>query len=587
MDGEITYMASTVRVRTKDAGNAGERYAAILKRKIVEKCGESISVVIDNREAASRSTSTGTDDEQTIVLDVRSHLDEEGFSIERRNGVVTITGHDERGLLYGIGKLLREASYAEGTFRVGNWTGSSIPDKKIRGIYFASHFHNYYHDAPLHEVALYVEDIALWGVNAVAVWFDMHHYDSISDPQAEEMIERLQYVLQSAKRIGLMTALCTLGNEAYSSSPTELRAEWEKNEGYKKRLGSHYHVELCPNKPGASELMMEWKRELFERFANVGIDFVWFGPYDQGGCTCAECRPWGGNGFLKTCRESAAVARQCLPNVRIIIFAWLYEYFTNDEWKGLSAAIAEDTSWADVIMWDYNTTCDTGAAFIFDAYLKQHGVPGDLPLIGFPEISMFATQPYGGWGANPQPDYMQSIWDEAGDLFSGGFPYSEGIYEDMNKVVCFSLYWNRRLSADDAVKAYIAYEYSPLFVEHIFNAVKKMQSTYLRRTVGADRQTPPGENARFVIQNPEGIEETWDILSRIDKQLEPRVRKAWRWRVLYLRSLIDYELLKHDFQVSGRCEEALTELEQMYYAARASTAVAPMTKRARSVYISQ
>jgi hypothetical protein len=182
---------------------------------------------------------------------------------------------------------------------------------------------------------------------------------------------------------------------------------------------------------------------------------------------------------------------------------------------------------------------------------------------------------------------MQSIWDAAGDLFSGGFPYSEGIYEDMNKAICFSLYWNRQLSADDAVKAYIAYEYSPLFVEDIFHAVKRMQSTYLRRLEGATGKAPAGEHARFVIPYTDGIEECWEILSRVDGQLEPRIRKAWRWRVLYLRGLIDYELLKHQFQVSERCEEALAELERMYYAARASTAVAPMTRRARSVYIPQ
>lgn len=456
------------------------KVSAILKRKIQERVDD-VTVFM-----ASDILSVHPDEHDIIIeLNMKPELGEEAFAIEDIEGGIRISANDQRGLLYGAGKLLRTSNYANCEFKVGSWRGNSGPDKEIRGVYLATHFNNYYHCAPIEEIVEYIEDLALWGVNAIAVWFDMHHYTSIEDPNANEMITRLRAILKAVKGMGLMTALVGLGNEAYAESPVELRADWSQNPGYSRGLGSHYHVELCPNKPGAMDLMLKWKEEVFTEFLEIGIDFVLFAPYDQGGCTCLECYPWGGNGFLKISREASILTRKLLPDVKIILSAWLFTYFVPDfdpvEWKNLEKLLIEDSSWVDYIMWDYNTTSITGTEFIYDQYLKENGIPGGLPLLGFPEISMFATLPYGGWGANPQPDYIQRLWNKAGSAYEGGFPYSEGLYEDLNKIVCTQLYWDETRNTDDIVKEYIEYEFSPEpdLAETIFCAVKKMQSTYI------------------------------------------------------------------------------------------------------------
>ena len=66
-------------------------------------------------------------------------------------------------------------------------------------------------------------------------------------------------------------------------------------------------------------------------------------------------------------------------------------------------------------------------------------MPGGLPLLNFPDISMYGQNPWGGYGANPHPGRLQQRWDETKKKLSGGFPYSEGIYEDINKVICAQL----------------------------------------------------------------------------------------------------------------------------------------------------
>ena len=83
-----------------------------------------------------------------------------------------------------------------------------------------------------------------------------------------------------------------------------------------------------------------------------------------------------------------------------------------------------------------------------------------------------------------------------------------------------------------------------------------------------------------MLAHGSGTEEALNLIRQADKQLSPRARASWRWRILYLRALIDDELVKNNFRVSPRCEQALQELTKIYYAQRAIMAVSPPTKEA-------
>ena len=99
----------------------------------------------------------------TLELAIEPGIGKEGFRIaDGQHGGVRIVGNDERGVLYGVGKFLRSSRYERG-FAPGAWRGVSVPEKPLRGIYFATHFYNYYQTAPVEEVERYVEELALWG----------------------------------------------------------------------------------------------------------------------------------------------------------------------------------------------------------------------------------------------------------------------------------------------------------------------------------------------------------------------------------------------------------------------------------------
>ena len=513
----------------------------------------------------------------SVELDVQKGIGNEGFRIEPvSRGKVRILGNDNRGLLYGVGKFLRSNTYQQGSFTLGSWRGTSVPDKPLRGIYFATHFFNFYHVAPVEQIQRYVEDLALWGYNAVDVWFDMHHFQGIEDPAAKAMISRLNAIFQTARSVGLDTSLVLLANEAYANSPVAMRADWTAgHDGYFKEPGGHYHVELCPNKLGAKDLMLKWREEMFQAFQGVGADYVVIWPYDQGGCTCSLCKPWGVNGYLTMAEPIAEMARRDFPGCKIILSTWYFDKFTSGEWEGLEQKFGkEHPKWIDYILADEFTGIRR-----YSGKPPAHRVPGGFPLVSFPEVSMWGAFPWGGFGANPLPTHHQDLWNVGKDSLAGGMPYSEGIFEDLNKVQYAQFFWQKDTPAGSIVDEYIAYEFSPKVVAPVRRAIEILETNYARRAENLEKGDP-----RFVLEHSSGAEAALNLVRQADKQLSPRARASWRWRILYLRALIDDELVKNNFRVSPRCEEALQELTNIYYAQRADLAVSPPTKEAIERY---
>jgi len=83
-----------------------------------------------------------------LVLDIQSGIGVEGYRIEGApGGQLRITGDSDRGLLYGVGKFLHGARYADREVIPGSWRGVSVPQCSLRGMYLALH-QNYYSFVP-------------------------------------------------------------------------------------------------------------------------------------------------------------------------------------------------------------------------------------------------------------------------------------------------------------------------------------------------------------------------------------------------------------------------------------------------------
>jgi hypothetical protein len=483
----------------------------LLRRQIETRC-------------ATRVKTFGTGD-FTIELTLSEGIGKEGFRIENgADGAVRIIGNDERGLLYGIGKFLRTSRYRPDAFVPSQWRGASVPQGTVRGVFLATHFNNFYQNAPLRDVQHYVEELAFWGVNAVKVCLDMEPYTSWEDPACQKQLQQVKTILQTVKNLGLDVCFARCANEGFQEAPQEIRAVPLPDSDTR---GNHGN-KICPNKPGGKEYILQQHRRVFEALSDIGLDYLSLWPYDNGGCACPQCRPWGSNGFVMICKAISDLARRYFPNCKIVVYTWLFDGIKNPagEWQGLSDALAKDNSWVQYIGAD-------GAGRDFPRYPLDKGVPGSLPLLNFPEISMYGMSPWGGYGANPLPERLQRLWDQTKGKLAGGWPYSEGIYEDINKAICIQFYWDKDKPATDTVREYIACEFSADadVGKDILEAIGILEKNHLR-----DSQT-------FHI-GPDAAT-AFALLEKAQNRMTPQARQAWRWRILYLRALIDDEVFRN------------------------------------------
>lgn len=530
-------VAQPVRVALPEKhGRLTEDAAAIFTRRVNRACGEQAEV--PGREVA------------TIEIRIREGIGTEGFTISNgAKGAVRVTGNDERGVLYGLGKVFRDGRCSGGKFMPGAWRGASRPAGSLRGVYLASHFGNFYEAAPIEELETYVEELALWGVNAVAFSFPTWQYDSFEDPAARGNLNRIRAMMRAAEKSGMRVGALIAPNQVFRTAPKELLAKPYPDD-WKRRgnLGTN----MCPSLAAGREYLLKMWAGLLDEYRETGLDFVGYWPYDEGGCGCEQCWPWGSRGYVRICKDFTRAARARNPRMQVVLSTWMFDTPPAGEWEGLTRVLAEDRSWVDYIMADAHED--------YPRYPLDRGVPGGLPLVNFPEISMWGMSPWGGYGANPLPEHLQSLWNQVAGKVSGGLPYSEGIYEDLNKVICSQFYWDPRRTARETVREYVASEFAPDVTDDVLRAIEILEANHRRRGNGRFEKPPQ--------RTPEALE----LMQRANGRLTPRARGGWRWRILFLRALIDDELSKTGGIPRGPVlKEAFAELVRIYHAEQVHT----------------
>ena len=312
------------------------------------------------------------------------------------------------------------------------------------------------------------------------------------------------------------------------------------------------------------ELILKNRFEMLERFKNVGPDLLVFGNYDQGGCTCAQCAPWGAVGYVKTMKALIPEVRKRFPNCRFGYNTWYLDHFIDGEWDKVYEVIENDPFIKDNIRYLTDININSLPTDPEKAeQLKQGIIPGNLEPLGFPEISMQGCTPWGGFGANPYPQRIQNDWDQVGHIQTGMLSYSEGRFEDINKFIVLGLYNGRYATAQDAMLGYVKAELSSEYADEIMKLLNILEETLQRTREYTVGESP--DTARFIVEKPERIEEAAELAQELNKKLPENIRSGWRWQMIYLRCMADLELKKADFYIREDCEKYLFELNKLYY----------------------
>ncbi len=478
--------------------NGYEKHAALFRTRISER-----SAVSFDGEGATK-----------VELLVDTTLGApESYRIDAVAHGIRITGSDELGLYYGVGKALHSAKWEKDRVSFLSTKGVSTPDCAFRAIYYAVHFYNWYHMAPADEQERYLEDLLLWGYNTIICITPAVNLDGFEDQLFLTSMANLRRIFGAAKRFGMRVGVILHPNQGLRTAPHELDAAPLEFPALRGDLGRN----LCPSKEGTRAYMENIWRHFTAPLADIGLDYILTWPYDEGGCGCEKCRPWGANMYGTAAKWICDEVKKTFPNIKTIVATWGFDATVDEgEYAALYHRLEGDMAWVDYIMVDAH-----GA---YPQYALEHTCP--KPVLNFPEISMWGLAPWGGFGANPLPRRFQRIWDSSKHILQGGLPYSEGLYEDISKVQCVSYYWDAERNWQDIYAEYINYEYDASLTEEIIELCLCIEQNHACIGDKVEPTLPPAHRAR-------------ELAELIDAKLPERVRKSWRWRILYIRAILD------------------------------------------------
>ena len=516
------------------------------------------------------------------TLDVRFALDASLSGEEARvavsDGKAEVRGGRFRALVFGAGTLLRAIRYGARTFALEEGEYRFMPANPYRINYLARHFDNWYHRAGADEQLRYVDDLALWGFNGFQMQLDYPVVDAAKATKGDLAAFAALSVALGERVRALDMELMTFGGG--NCAPEDMPSEYRAVPDAKPRGAQQFNV--CPEKPGALDYLLSIRQGELDRTKDLPVSSVVYWPFDEGGCACAKCAPWGGNGYVRLIERQRRMNEKACPGVKHIVATW---YFRDDDWEAFYRYLPTQDWIAALVVGTPHTD-------VFPQYPVTHPLPKGIPMITFPEISMWGRFPWGGTGANPQPARFERSYRQCEKAVRGFMLYSEGIYEDVNKIIVNGLYVDPRRSVAETLADYARYEFPGCDPADFVALCGKLEDTYeTKHAKGLARSTCSSHRFTIYMEGKEGVDmaefarrtavarEASRIADRIDAAILPVMRRSWRWRLLYLRAKIDESSFLARDAHNPTALAAYAELTNIYHCERQNAELLDRTWR--------
>ena len=465
-------------------------------------------------------------------------------AVADENAIVVVSGNEARvtagrlrGLIAGTGRLLKSFVYGRSSFAAMDGCCDFRPAKPVRIAYLARHFINPFMEFDAVRLCRYMDDLALDGINTFSFQIMMPAVDQARADDREEA-EFLERSYAMVRRAGVLDCQLVGGggsNQLPMDSDEALRAEPHRNP---RAPATGFNA--CPAKPAAMATLLRRQSAYLDKCRDIRFDFLSHWPYDEGGCGCTNCYPWGCNGYLKMCRRYHESNRRLQPTAKTILSTW---FFTDEEFAGLWKYI-EQNDWIDYLLID-----DFGTEY--PRYPLDHPPPSKVKVITFPEISMWGREPWGAYGAIAYPHQLERIFRDCERIVSGFEYYSEGVFEDINKAVVTALYVDPSTTADAVLRRYGAYHFAGADPDDFVALANLLEANH----------RPP-------LMSHDNMEKAARLADKIDASILPGLRRSWRWRLVYLRTRIDREIERTGDLSPVSARPYFDELVRLYSAER-------------------
>ena len=193
----------------------------------------------------------------------------------------------------------------------------------------------------------------------------------------------------------------------------------------------------------------------------------------------------------------------------------LYERLREDAAKG--------DNWADYLLLE--TRDDYPEVF----YPVEHDQPTvHTKLLTFPDVSMVGVTPWGGFGAICTPKMMRRQEMASAAHCDGGYLYTEGIFDDINKVYTLGLYWDRDRTDEETLSDYCGYEYRGIDPDDFIRLIERIEAGHLC--------TNRFDHKRCDLAD---CDAAWELAQKMNDAAAPDTQSCWRWRIVYIRAYLD------------------------------------------------
>ena len=426
--------------------------------------------------------------------------DTEGYRIWRSGSKIYIQSHGQRGLQYGIGQILREAQYDSSM----TWNGhscSATPDKPIRGhqIGYRNTANSY--DAWTPEIyEQYIRDMIVFGANSIE-----------NIPFADPVIH---FPIPADSMNVELGQLCQKYDMDY----------WVWTP-----------IEFDLNDQAQTKKYLKDCERLYRMSPRMDAVFV---PGGDPGDNPPDL-------VLPVMQQMSELLQQYHPHARM--------------WLSMQGFDAEQTQY----VFDYleeNSPDWLGGLVAGPSSppmdLTRQALPAQYQLRHYPDITHTVRCQYPNWWwdpafnftlgrepINPQPLRYQNVYQYTAPYTDGFVTYSDGMHDDLNKMVWSRLGWDPDTDIYDIVHDYANYFlYSP----------------------AADRLTEGlfalERNWDGAVKTNGGIQATLALWENVNAEYElDGIWEHWRWKMYLLRAKYD-ALVQERFRYEEQLEQEANEV---------------------------
>ncbi len=412
----------------------------------------------------------------------------EGYQVKvfAKSSLVVVSGNDERGVLFGIGRLLRELRMSRGRVLVPHdFEESSAPETRLRGHQLGYRPKTNSYDAwDIDQWEQYYRDLAVFGTNAI----------ELIPPRSDDAAD----------------------SPHFPRPPMEMMVEMS-------RLADEYGLDVWVWYPAMDEdyskpeivefALKEWE-DVYRRLPRIDAVFV---PGGDPGHT-----PPGP--LMALLEKQAALLRKYHPNAQM----WMSPQGFNKTWEDeFFAFMKTEPKWLDGMV--FGPQIRTGL------YELRAAIPDRYPIRGYPDIThtMNCQHPVENWDAafaitqgreaiNPRPQSQSAMFRFYQKPTIGFLTYSEGCNDDVNKFVWSGLGWNSKTNVHEILRQYSRYFIGDQFTESFAVGLLGLE-----------------QNWNGPLLSNRKVETTLQQFQAIEQQADPKLLHNWRFQQALYRACYD------------------------------------------------